>query len=207
MTRPDLSNEAIRLGRLLVALLPDPEAIGLLALMLLQDSRRAARTDAAGEPILFADQDRSRWDRALIGEGLALVGRAFAAGEVGSFAIQAAIAAEHARTLSETDTDWARIVSLYDMLLGADGSPVVELNRAAAVALRDGPQAGLALIDAILERGELGDYQPAHAARAELFRRLGRLDEAAAAYDRAIALTRQEPARKFLARRRRELGA
>ena len=206
VTRPDLSNEAIRLGRLLVALLPDPEAIGLLALMLLQDFRRAARTDAAGEPILFADQDRSRWDRALIGEGLALVGRAFAAGEVGSFAIQAAIAAEHARTLSETDTDWARIVSLYDMLLGADGSPVVELNRAAAVALRDGPQAGLALIDAILERGELGDYQPAHAARAELFRRLGRVDEAAAAYDRALSLTRQEPARKFLARRRRELG-
>ena len=134
VTRPDLSNEAIRLGRLLVALLPDPEAIGLLALMLLQESRRAARTDAAGELILFADQDRSRWDRALIGEGLALVGRAFAAGEVGSFAIQAAIAAEHARTLSETDTDWVRIVSLYDMLLGADGSPVVELNRAAAVA-------------------------------------------------------------------------
>ena len=206
VTRADLCGEAIRLGRLLVALLPDPEAIGLLALMLLQESRHAERASAAGEVVLLEDQDRSRWNRALIVEGRALVDRAFAAGEVGSYTIQAAVAAEHARAASFARTDWGRIASLYDLLLRADPSPVVELNRAAAIAERDGAATGLALIDAILARGALADYHPAHAARAELCRRLGRTEEARRAYDRAIALVRQEPARAFLEGRRAELG-
>ena len=206
VTRAELCGEAIRLGRLLVALLPDPEAIGLLALMLLQESRHAERASAAGEVVLLEDQDRSRWNRALIVEGRALVDRAFAAGEVGSYTIQAAVAAEHARAASFARTDWGRIASLYDLLLRADPSPVVELNRAAAIAERDGAATGLALIDAILARGALADYHPAHAARAELCRRLGRTEEARRAYDRAIALVRQEPARAFLEGRRAELG-
>lgn len=206
LTRADLCGEAIRLGRLLVALLPDPEAIGLLALMLLQESRHATRSSEAGEVVLLEHQDRGRWNRALIVEGRALVDRAFAAGEVGSYAIQAAIAAEHARAARFERTDWVRIASLYELLLKADPSPVVELNRAAAIAERDGAAAGLALIDAILARGELADYHPAHAARAELCRRLGKAEEAREAYDRAIALVRQEPARAFLERRRTELG-
>jgi RNA polymerase sigma-70 factor (ECF subfamily) len=206
ITRSDLSGEAIRLGRLLVSLLPDPEAIGLLALMLLQESRHATRSTAEGAVVLLEEQDRTRWNRALIVEGRALVDRAFAAGEVGSYAIQAAIAAEHARAANIERTDWARIASLYDLLLSADPSPVVELNRAAAIAERDGPATGLALIDAILARGALADYHPAHAARAELCRRLGKTEEARAAYDKAIALVRQEPLRAFLERRRVELG-
>jgi RNA polymerase sigma-70 factor, ECF subfamily len=206
VTRSDLCGEAIRLGRLLVALLPDPEAIGLLALMLLQESRHATRSTAEGAVVLLEDQDRSRWNRTLIVEGRALVDRAFAAGEVGSYAIQAAIAAEHARASSIERTDWARIASLYDLLLRADPSPVVELNRAAAIAERDGPATGLALIDAILARGALADYYPAHAARAELCRRLGKTEEAREAYSKAIALVRQGPVRAFLESRRGELA-
>jgi RNA polymerase sigma-70 factor (ECF subfamily) len=206
LTRPDLSAEAIRLGRLLVALLPDPEATGLLALMLLHESRRAARATPEGEVVLLEDQDRALWERDRIGEGQELVRRVLAGREVGFYAIQAAIAAEHAGAPSMAATNWVRIVELYDLLMHADPSPVVALNRAAAIAERDGPAAGLALIDAILARGELGDYHPAHAARAELCRRLGRLDEAAAAYDKALSLAKQEPARHFLEKRRRELG-
>ncbi len=207
LTRQDLSQEAIRLGRVLTGLLPDPETIGLLALMLLHEARRAARTGPDGDLVLLADQDRRRWDQALVEEGRTLVGRAFATGEVGTYAIQAAIAAEHTRTGNAAGTDWARIVSLYDMLLQADPSPVVELNRAAAISSRDGPAAGLALINAILERGELADYHPAHAARAELFRRLGQVEDADAAYKKAASLAKQAPARQFLERRRRELGS
>jgi RNA polymerase sigma-70 factor (ECF subfamily) len=206
VTRPDLSGEAIRLGRLLVALLPDPEASGLLALMLLLESRRPARSAADGGLILLEDQDRSRWDRGLIEEGLALVKRAFASGEIGSYAIQAAIAAEHARAGSLAATDWPRIVPLYDLLLRADPSPVAELNRAAAIAERDGAAAGLALVDAILARGDLADYYPAHGARAELCRRLGRTGEARASYERALALVQQQPVRDLLKRRLAELG-
>ena len=173
--------------------------------MLLHESRRAARATPEGEVILLEDQDRSLWDRQRIGEGQALVRRVLAGREVGSYAIQAAIAAEHASAPSIARDELGRIVELYDLLMHADPSPVVELNRAAAVAERDGPAAGLALIDAILARGELGDYHPAHSARAELCRRLGRTAEAAAAYDRALSLARQEPARHFLEKRRREL--
>ncbi|MGE0500275.1 MAG: RNA polymerase sigma factor [Rhizobiaceae bacterium] len=203
LVRTDLSAEAIRLGRLLAALLPDPETVGLLALMLLHDSRRAARAAPDGSVILFEDQDRALWDRAGIEEGSALAARAFASGEVGAYAIQAAIAAEHAQAEA---TDWARIVSFYDLLLRASPTPVVELNRAAAIAMRDGPDAGLSLIDALLTRGELRAYHPAHAARGELLRRLGRIDEAAAAYREALALVRQEPARRFIEKRLTELG-
>ena len=205
LTRPDLSAEAIRLGRLLVALLPDPEATGLLALMLLHESRRAARATPDGEVILLEDQDRSLWQGERIREGQELVRRVLAGREVGFYAIQAAIAAEHASAPSMAETNWARIVELYDLLMHADPSPVVALNRAAAIAERDGPAAGLALIDAILARGELGDYHPAHSARAELCRRLGRTAEAAASYDKAISLARQDPARHFLEKRRRAL--
>jgi RNA polymerase sigma-70 factor (ECF subfamily) len=205
LTRPDLSGEAIRLARLLVALLPDPEATGLLALMLLHESRRVARATPEGEVILLEDQDRSLWHRGQIAEGQALVRRVMAGREIGFYAIQAAIAAEHAGARSIAETDWAGIVDLYDLLMHADPSPVVALNRAAAIAERDGPAAGLALIDVILERGDLGDYHPAHSARAELCRRLGRTAEAAAAYDRALSLARQEPARHFLEKRRRSL--
>jgi RNA polymerase sigma-70 factor, ECF subfamily len=205
LTRPDLSGEAIRLGRLLVELLPDPEAIGLLALMLLHESRRLARATPEGEVILLEDQDRSLWQREQLSEGQALVRRVMAGREIGFYAIQAAIAAEHTRARSIAETNWAGIVDLYDLLMHADPSPVVELNRAAAIAERDGPAAGLALIDAILERGDLRDYHPAHSARAELCRRLGRAADAAAAYDNALSLARQEPARKFLEKRRRAL--
>jgi RNA polymerase sigma-70 factor, ECF subfamily len=205
LTRVDLSAEAIRLGRLLVELLPEPEAIGLLALMLLQESRRAARTSTSGELVLLDDQDRSRWNRDQIAEGLARVEAALASRRVGPYAIQAAIAAVHARAASAAATDWGRIVGYYDALLRAGPSPVVELNRAVAVAMRDGPAAGLALVDAILARGDLVDYHLAHAAQADLCRRLGRNDAARAAYARAIAITRQAPERRFLERRLAEL--
>src|SRR5262245_21630845 len=201
LTRPDLSAEAIRLGRLLVELLPEAEAQGLLALMLLHESRRGARSTPEGELVLLADQDRTRWDRALIDEGVALVEQALRSRRFGPFAVQAAIAAVHADASTAADTDWAQIVGLYDVLRHADPSPVVELNRAAAVAMRDGPAAGLALMDAILARGQLADYQPAHAARADLCRRLGRVREARDAYRRALELTNQGAARRFLERR------
>jgi len=205
LTRVDLSSEAIRLGRLLVELLPEPEAIGLLALMLLQESRRAARTSPAGELVLLADQDRSLWNRDQIAEGSALVERALASRRFGPYALQAAIAAVHAEAASADATDWGEIVGLYDVLLRAEPSPVVELNRAVAVAMRDGPAAGLELIDAILARGDLADYRLAHAAQADLCRRLGKTAQARAAYERAVALTRQGPERRFLERRLAEL--
>jgi RNA polymerase sigma-70 factor, ECF subfamily len=207
LTRHDLSEEAIRLGRLLLELLPEPEAMGLLALMLLHESRRPTRTSAAGELVLLADQDRSRWDRELIAEGATLVERALASRRFGPYTLQAAIAAVHAGAATAEATDWAQIVGLYDVLLRADPSPIIELNRAVALAMRDGPSAGLALVDTILARGELGDYHLAHAARADLCRQLGDAGEARASYDRALALARQEPERRFLERRLAELGA
>jgi RNA polymerase sigma-70 factor (ECF subfamily) len=200
VTRADLSAEAIRLGRLLVDLLPDPEALGLLALMLLHDSRRAARTSPEGDIVLLDAQDRSLWHRGQIGEGAALVERALLSRRFGPYTLQAAIAAVHAEANEPGATDWPQIVGLYDVLLRLDPSPVAELNRAAAIAMRDGPAAGLALIDALLARGELSDYHLAHGARAELCRRLGRIDEARAAYERALSLARQLPERQFLAR-------
>jgi len=206
LTRPDLSGETIRLGRLLIELLPEPEAAGLLALMLLHESRRAARTSPAGELVLLEDQDRSLWNRDQIAEGSALVERALASRRFGAYTLQAAIAAVHAEAPSAAATDWAQIVGLYGVLARADPSPVVELNRAAAVAMRDGPLAGLTLIDAILARGDLVDYHLAHAARADLCRRLGRTAEARASYERALGLTRQEPERRFLERRLGELA-
>ena len=206
VTRHDLSAEAIRLGRLLIALLPEPEAMGLLSLMLLQDSRRTARTAPTGDLILLEDQDRSLWNREQIAEGIALVERVLALRRIGPYTVQAAIAAVHAQASSAGATDWAQIVALYDLLIRTDPSPVVELNRAAAVAMRDGPKAGLALIDAILARGELRQYHLAHAARADLCRRLGRTAEARASYERALALTQQEPERRFLNRRLAELA-
>ena len=205
LTRHDLSAEAIRLGRLLADLLPEAEAIGLLALMLLQESRRAARTTEDGELVLLSEQDRSRWNRDLIAEGLTLVQRALSSLRFGPYSLQAAIAAVHAEAALAEATDWAQIVGLYDVLVRADPSPVVELNRAAALAMRDGPAAGLAIIDAILQRGDLADYQFAHSARADLLRRLKRQDEARAAYERALALTRQETERRFLERQLRTL--
>jgi RNA polymerase sigma-70 factor (ECF subfamily) len=205
MTRPDLSSEAIRLGRRLVELLPEPEALGLLALMLLHESRRAARTSARGELILLSDQDRSLWNGEQIAEGQALTERALASRRFGPFTLQAAIAAVHAEAKTAAATDWAQIVGLYDILARADPSPVVELNRAAAVAMRDGPSAGLGLIDAILNRGDLEDYHLLHSARADLLRRLGRTADARAAYERALALTKQDPERRFLERRLAEL--
>jgi RNA polymerase sigma-70 factor (ECF subfamily) len=201
LTRADLSGEAIRLGRLLVELLPEPEAQGLLALMLLHDSRRAARTAPDGDLILLEDQDRALWNREQIAEGTRLVEQALASRRFGPYTLQAAIAAVHAEAPSAAATDWAQIVGLYGVLLRVEPSPVIELNRAVAVAMRDGPAAGLALIDAILARGELADYRLAHAARADLCRRLGLVAEARAAYERALALTRQEPERRFLERR------
>lgn len=207
LTRHDLSAEAIRLGRLLVELLPEPEALGLLALMLLHESRRAARTSPAGDLVLLDDQDRSLWDGALIAEGAALVERALRSRRFGPYTLQAAIAAVHAEAAEAAATDWPQIVGLYDVLLRADPSPVVELNRAAALAMRDGPAAGLAQVDALLARGELDDYRLAHSLRADLCRRLGRTAEARAAYERALALTRQEPERRFLERRLAELAA
>jgi RNA polymerase sigma-70 factor (ECF subfamily) len=205
LTRADLSTEAIRLGRMLHELLPEPEAAGLLALMLLQDSRRAARTSAGGDIILLDEQDRSRWNRAQIAEGVALVRQALASRRFGPYTLQAAIAAAHAEAAAPEATDWNRIVGTYDLLMGVEPSPVVELNRAAAIAMRDGPEAGLALVDAILARGELADYQPAHAARADLCRRLGRHAAAREAYARALELTRQGAVRRFLERRLAEL--
>jgi RNA polymerase sigma-70 factor (ECF subfamily) len=205
LMRYDLSAEAIRLGRLLVELLPEPEAKGLLALMLLNDARRDARTSPDGEIILLEDQDRSRWHRAQMDEGRALVEEALRPAKVGRFALQAAIAALHADAPNAESTDWRQIVGLYGLLQLADGSPVVELNRAVAAAMVEGPAVGLRLIDAILERGELTDYYLAHSARADLCRRLGRSVEARASYERALALTKQEPERRFLERRLREL--
>jgi RNA polymerase sigma-70 factor (ECF subfamily) len=201
LTRHDLSAEAIRLGRLLAELLPEAEAVGLLGLMLLQESRRAARTSADGELVLLSDQDRSLWNRELIAEGLKLVERALTSRRFGPYSIQAAIAAVHAEAATAEATDWAQIVGLYDVLARADPSPVVELNRAAALAMRDGPAAGLAIIDAIFARGDLGDYHPAHAARAELLRLSGRTEDARATYQRALALAGQETQRRFLLRR------
>ena len=207
LTRPDLSAEAIRLGRLLTELLPEPEAIGLLALMLLHDARRAARTSPDGEIILLDAQDRGLWNREQIDEGLELVQRALLLRRFGPYTLQAAIAAVHAEARDGAATDWRQIAGLYDVLLRADPSPVVELNRAAAIAMRDGPEAGLALIDAILERGELADYHFAYSARGEMCRRLGRTAEAIAAYERAMSLTNQAPERRFLERRLAELRA
>jgi RNA polymerase sigma-70 factor (ECF subfamily) len=206
LTRPDLSGEAIRLGRLLMELLAEPEVIGLLALMLLQESRRAARTSPTGELVLLDDQDRSLWDRDQIAEGTALVQNALSSGRIGPYALQASIAAVHASAPSAAATDWGQIVGLYDVLAQIAPSPVIELNRAVAVAMRDGPLAGLKLIDAILARGDLADYHLAHAARADLCRRAGREAEARTAYRNAIALARQEPERRFLHRRLAELG-
>jgi RNA polymerase sigma-70 factor (ECF subfamily) len=220
VTRHDVSAEAIRLGRLLVELLQpidrlqaarapratEPEAVGLLALMLLHESRRAARTSPDGEVILLDEQDRSLWNRELIAEGIGLVEQALSSRRAGPYSIQAAIAAVHAESPTAAATDWAEIVGLYDVLLQLDPSPVIELNRGVAVAMRDGPGAGLALIDAILDRGDLGDYRLAHAARGELCRRLGRKSDARASYERALALTRQEPERRLIERRLGELS-
>jgi RNA polymerase sigma-70 factor, ECF subfamily len=205
LTRHDLSSEAIRLGRLLVELLPEPEAIGLLGLMLLHESRREARTTADGEVVLLDDQDRSRWNREQISEGLALVQQALSSRQFGPYTLQAAISAVHAESPSAEETDWSEIVGLYDVLLRADPSAVVELNRAAAVAMRDGPEAGITLIDAILGRGELTDYPLVHSARAELCRKLGRTEEAIESFERTLSLVRQEPQRRFVERRLREL--
>jgi RNA polymerase sigma-70 factor (ECF subfamily) len=207
LTRVDLSGEAIRLGRLLVDLLPEPEAIGLLALMLLHESRRAARTTPTGELVLLNDQDRSLWNRDQIDEGLALVDRALASRRFGPYTLQAAIAAVHAEASDADATDWRQIVGVYDALLRIDPSPVVELNRAVAIAMRDGPAAGLALIEDILARGDLQDYHLAHAAHADLCRRLGETAKARQSYQRAIALSRQDQERQFLERRLTELPA
>jgi len=205
LTRHDLSGEAIRLGRLLIQLLPEPEVMGLLALMLLQDSRRAARTSTTGDLILLEDQDRTLWNRDQIAEGLKLVERALSSRRIGPYTLQAAIAAVHAEAPHADATDWSQIVILYDVLFQAEPSPIIELNRAAAVAMRDGASAGLVLIDAILARGDLANYHLAHAARADLCRRSGRTAEARASYERALSLTQQEPERRFLERRMGEL--
>jgi RNA polymerase sigma-70 factor (ECF subfamily) len=205
LTRHDLSAEAIRLARLLVQLLPEPEALGLLALMLLHDSRRAARVSPAGDLVLLEAQDRTQWDRELIAEGIALLERGLASRRIGPYLIQAAIAAVHAEAACHADTDWAQIVALYGVLLRLDRSPVIALNRAVAVAMRDGAEAGLALVDELLAQGELSDYRFAHAARADLCRRLGRTADARSAYERALALSQQEPERRFLRQRLAEL--
>ncbi|MGA5589088.1 RNA polymerase sigma factor [Pseudomonas siliginis] len=198
LTREDLTREAIRLGRLLMELLPEPEVMGLLALMLLHESRRPARTSPSGELVLLDDQDRSLWDAGLMAEGCALVERALNTRRFGPYCLQAAIAAVHAEAPSAAETDWQQIVGLYDVLLRAVPSPVIELNRAVAVAKRDGALAGLLVIEGILARGELPDYHLAHSARAEFCRQLGRVEEARAAYQRALELTRQEPERRFI---------
>ncbi|HEY8852456.1 MAG TPA: RNA polymerase sigma factor [Gemmatimonadaceae bacterium] len=207
LTRESLSAEAIRLGRLLVELLPEPEAMGLLALMLLHEARRAGRTSSLGDLILLEDQDRSLWNREQIQEGVALVERALRSRRIGPYSLQASIAALHAEAPSAASTDWAQIVALYDVLLKAEPSAVIELNRAAAIAMRDGPAAGLELIDKILATGELLDYYPAHAARGELCRRLGRVSDARTAYRRTLELVTQEPERRFLERRLAELDS
>lgn len=206
VTRVDLSNEAIRLGRLILDLLPDPEVSGLLALMLLHGSRQSARTTPAGDLILLEDQDRSLWDRDMIEEGLLLVERAFSSNRLDPYTLQAAIAAIHAEASEPEDTDWAQITGLYSLLLRLNPSPVIELNRAVAIAMRDGPQAGLQQIDVILDRGELSDYHLAHSARAELCRKLGRTKDARASWEHALSLTQQEPERRFIERKLRELG-
>jgi RNA polymerase sigma-70 factor (ECF subfamily) len=205
LMRTELSTEAIRLGRLLVDLLPEPEAVALLALMLLHDSRRAARASPAGELILLEQQDRSLWNKAQIAEGSALVERSLSSRAIGPYAIQAAIAAVHVESLDAARTDWVQIAALYDVLLRLEPSPIIELNRAAAIAMRDGPTAGLQLIDDILARGDLTSYHLAHAARGELCRRLGRMPDARASYERALVLANQEPERRFFARRLQEL--
>jgi RNA polymerase sigma-70 factor (ECF subfamily) len=205
VTRAELTGEAIRLGRLLAELQPEPEAIGLLALMLLQESRRAARTSPAGELILLADQDRSLWNREQIAEGAGLVEKALKSRRFGPYTLQAAIAVVHAEAESAAATDWGQIVTLYNHLVRIQPSPVVHLNRAVAIAMRDGPEAGLVHIDALLERGELANYYLAHSARADLCRRLGRTDEARASYEKALALTQQGPERQFLQERIRQL--
>jgi RNA polymerase sigma-70 factor (ECF subfamily) len=201
LTRPDLSGEAIRLGRLLVELLPDPEAIGLLALMLLQESRRVARSTPDGDIILLEEQDRSLWNAGLIAEGLQLVERAISTRRFGAYTLQAAIAAVHARAGAAQTTDWRQIVALYDALLTINPSTVIELNRSVAVAMAEGPLEGLKLIDGLVERGALTDYHLLHAARADLCRRMGRTDEARAAYAEALRLARQQPEIRFLTRR------
>jgi RNA polymerase sigma-70 factor, ECF subfamily len=205
-TRQDLSAEAIRLGRLLVELLPEPEAVGLLALMLLHESRRAARTTPEGELVLLEEQDRATWDRRQIAEGIALIERALSSRRFGPYTLQAAIAAVHAEAATAAATSWAQIAALYDVLVRAEPTPVVELNRAVAIAMRDGPEAGLALVDAILARGDLAEYHLAHTARADLCRRLGRSAEAAISYRRALELTSQATERRFIEKRLRQLG-
>jgi RNA polymerase sigma-70 factor (ECF subfamily) len=207
VTRPDLSGEAIRLGRLLMELLPEPEVVGLLALMLLQESRHRARVTDRGEIILLEDQDRSLWDREKIVEGLRLVDQSLSSRRVGPYSLQAAIAAVHAQAESPDKTDWAQIVALYSLLLRIEPSPVIELNRAVAVAMRDGPEAGLRLIDEIMGRGDLREYHLAHAAKAELSRRAGKTGDARIAYEHAISLAKQEPERRFLEGRMRSLPA
>jgi RNA polymerase sigma-70 factor (ECF subfamily) len=205
LTRTDLSGEAIRLGRLLNELLPEPEVMGLLALMILQESRRSARTTQTGELILMENQDRSLWNQEQIKEGVALVEQALVSHRFGPYTLQAAIAAVHSQATSATATDWPQIVALYSVLARIEPSPVIELNHAVAVAMRDGPERGLKLIDAILARGELTAYHLAHAARADLCRRLGKTTEARSAYEKALALTQQEPEQRFLQNRLREL--
>jgi RNA polymerase sigma-70 factor (ECF subfamily) len=205
VTRPDLSEEAIRLGRLLVELLPEAEAMGLLALMLLHESRRTTRTSPDGDIVLLADQDRSRWNQAQIAEGVALVERALAAEQFGMYTLQAAVAATHATAATYAATNWAQIVALYDVLLQAAPSPVVELNRAVAVALRDNPRKGLELLESILARGELTNYHLVYAVQADLYRQLAQIEEARAAYNKALTLVQQEPERRFLERRLRQL--
>jgi RNA polymerase sigma-70 factor (ECF subfamily) len=205
VTRAELTSEAIRLGRLLAELQPEPEVIGLLALMLLQESRRAARTSPAGALILLDHQDRALWNRGQIAEGVALVEKALSSRRFGAYTLQAAIAAVHAEAESAAATDWRQIVAIYDQLVRIQPSPVVHLNRAVAIAMRDGPEAGLIQIDAILADGDLKDYYLAHSARADLCRRLGKTAEARSSYERALALTQQEPERQFLQERIRQL--
>ena len=207
LTREDLTLEAIRLGRLLLELLPEPEVMGLLALMLLHESRRPARTSASGELVLLDAQDRTLWDRALIAEGCALVEQALTSRRFGPYCLQAAIAAVHAEAPSAGHTDWRQIVGLYDVLLRAVPSPVIELNRAVAVAMEQGPLAGLALVDNLSQRGELQDYHLAHSARGEFCRQLGRFDEARRAYEKALSLTQQAPEKRFITRRLAELNS
>lgn len=204
--RVDLSSKAIHLGRMLNEILNDPEVSGLLALMILHESRREARVDTAGDLILLEDQDRSKWKRDFIEEGIALVEAIYAGGEIGTYSIQAAISAVHARAQTAADTEWGSIVSLYDLLLQAQPSSVVALNRAVAIGMRDGPRSGLDLIDALLSSGELTEYHLSHAARADMLRRLGKREDAAAAYEKALTLTRQEPERRFLEKRLREIS-
>lgn len=205
VTRADLAGEAIRLGRLLLDLLPEPEAMGLLGLMLIQESRRKARTSPTGDLVLLEDQDRSLWNRDQIAAGVALVEQSLASRRFGPYTLQAAIAAVHAEAPSTAETDWAEIAALYTLLARIEQSPIIELNRAVAIAMRDGPSAGLELVDSILQRGDLKDYYLAHSARADFCRRLGKVDEARTSYLRALELTQQEPERRFLEMRLAEL--